>query len=147
VSKNHGRIEVRKCCATSDREYITTFRDYEKWVGLQCIVRVESTRVKGGQTTTETRYSISSLKGNAHKLHQAVRGHWGNENKLHWVLDVAVDEDRSRVRKDHAPDNSALLRYMAVNLLMQEHTAKGGIKAKRLQAGWNEEYLLKVLSG
>jgi predicted transposase YbfD/YdcC len=78
---------------------------------------------------------------------QAIRSHWGIENGLHWTLDIAFAEDRSRVRKDHAPENLAVIRHMALNLLKQETTAKGGIKAKRLQCAWSEEYLLKVLAG
>jgi predicted transposase YbfD/YdcC len=75
-----------------------------------------------------------------------VRKHWSIENKLHWVLDVALNEDRSRVRKDQAPESLAVLRHIALNLLKQEKTAKGGIHAKQLQAGWKEDYLLKVLT-
>ena len=92
------------------------------------------------------RYYISSLPSNAERILQAVRNHWSIENKLHWVLDVALDEDRSRVRKDQAPENFAVLRHIALNLLKQEKTAKGGIHAKQFQAALNEEYLLKVLA-
>ena len=97
--------------------------------------------------SSETRFYISSLAGSAKQILHAVRSHWVVENGLHRVLDVAFDEDQSRVRKDHAPANLAVLIQMAVNLLKQEKSAKGGIKAKRLQAGWNENYLLTVLSG
>lgn len=77
----------------------------------------------------------------------AVRSHWGIENELHWTLDLAFDEDGCRVRKDHGPENFALLRHIALNLLKQETTCKRGINGKRLLAGWNQEYLLKVLTG
>jgi hypothetical protein len=76
-----------------------------------------------------------------------VRSHWGIENELHWTLDLAFDEDRCRVRKDHGPENFALLRHIALNLLKQEKTCKRGMKGKRLLAGWNQDYLLKVLAG
>ena len=110
---------------------------------LRCFLRA----FIAGVETVNTRFYISSLPPNAKRILQATRQHWGIENRLHWVLDIAFNEDRSRVRKDHAPANLAVLRHMAVNLLKQETSAKGGIKAKRLQAGWNEDYLIKVLSG
>jgi len=75
-----------------------------------------------------------------------VRKHWAIGNELHWVLDVALNEDFNRVRKDHAPENFAVLRHIAINLLKQEKSAKGGIHAKQFQAALNEEYLLKVLA-
>jgi hypothetical protein len=75
----------------------------------------------------------------------AAREHWGIENSLHWVLDMAFDEDSSRVRKDHAPQNLATLRQLALNLLRQEKTDKNGVKARRLRAGWDNDFLLKVL--
>ena len=95
---------------------------------------------------TEDFFIISQLS-QAEKILKAKRSHWGIENRLHWVLDIAFDEDRSRVRKDNAPQNFAVLRHMALNLLKQEHTVKAGIKAKRLKCGWDADYLLKVLAG
>lgn len=147
VNKNHGRIEIRQCWTTSDPEYLSTIRDQQKWKGLSSIIMIVAERITDRHTTTETRYYISSLPTNAERQLQATRDHWGIENSLHWVLDLAFNEDRSRVRKDHAPANLAVLRHIAVNLLKQEATAKGGTKAKRLQAALDEAYLLKVLSG
>ena len=95
----------------------------------------------------ETRYYISSLTSDARRLAQAVRSHWQVEPSLHWVLDLAFLEDTCRIRKDHAPQNLAVVRHIALNLLTQETTAKLGIKNKRLRAGWDEDYLLKVLLG
>lgn len=77
---------------------------------------------------------------------QTIRAHWQIENSLHWVLDIAFCEDDSRLRRDHAPHNMALLRHIALNLLKQELSLKVGIKARRKRAGWDNAYLLKVLS-
>lgn len=79
-------------------------------------------------------------------LLRAIRDHRGIENSVHWVLDVVFHEDHSRVRKDHAPQNLAILRRIALNLLRKEKTAKGGIQAKRLLCAWNDQYFLKVMS-
>lgn len=147
VIKGHGRIDVRECWVTSDPEYRAYLGSAKQWCGLQSLVMLKRRRIIAGEETVKTRYFISSLPANAPQILKATRQHWGIENGLHWVLDVAFNEDRSRVRKDHAPANLAVLRHMAVNLLKQETSAKGGIKAKRLQAGWNPDYLLTVLSG
>lgn len=147
VKKGHGRIDVRECWVTSDPEYLASVSSAHKWISLQSLVMIVRRRIIDGEETVKTRFYISSLEANAKRILKATRQHWGIENGLHWVLDVAFNEDRSRVRKDHAPANLAVLRHMAVNLLKQETSAKGGIKAKRLQAGWNQDYLLKVLSG
>lgn len=146
VNKGHGRIETRECWSTSEPAYLNLIRDRENWLGLRSIAMVVSTRMVGDKQTQKIRYYISSLPSDPERLLHVVRRHWAIENELHWVLDVAMNEDHSRVRKDQAPENLAVLRHIALNLLKQEKTAKGGIHAKQLQAAWKEDYLLKVLS-
>ena len=145
-SKHHGRFERRRCWTIAAPDLLRVLRDHEEWANLRTLVMVQAERTTPQQTTVETRLFISSLPPQAAPLLAAVRGHWGIENRLHWVLDVAFGEDGCRVRKDHAPHNLAILRHIALNLLKQESSAKVGIKTKRLRAGWDEAYLLKVLS-
>lgn len=140
---DHGRIEVRRYYATNDIEWL---RNKDAWSGVESIAMVERERtVAGEETTRERSYYISSLAAEAQKIGAAIRQHWTIENSLHWVLDIGFREDRSRIRKAHAPKNLATLRHIALNLLKQEKSLQVGIKSKRLKAGWDEAYLLKVL--
>ena len=140
---SHGREEIRNYLMLSNiRERVDPTH---KWEKLQSIGMVESVRTQDGKTTVEIRYYISSLPNDAQKLGHAIRSHWGIENQLHWVLDVAFNEDKCRIRKDNAPQNFAVLRHLAMNLLKREKTAKVGFENKRLRAGWDNDYLEKVL--
>ncbi len=146
VKKGHGRIDIRECWSTSAPDYLAYIEQADQWEGLQSISIVIRRRIVNGvEEPAKVRFYISSLPADSKRILKSTRYHWGVENGLHWVLDIAFNEDRSRVRTGHAPANLALLRHMAINLLRRETSAKGGIKAKRLQAGWNENYLLKVL--
>jgi predicted transposase YbfD/YdcC len=147
VNKDHGRIEIRQCWTISDPEYLANVRELSRWTGIQSLVMILSERRIGEEIEIQDRYYISSLESNAEKILKAKRSYWGIENRLHWVLDLAFNEDHSRVRKDNAPQNFAVLRHMALNLLKQEHSVKVGIKAKRLICGWDTAYLLHVLAG
>lgn len=143
VENDHGRLEKRRYWVTSKMDW---FRERGEWAGLTSVGMVESTREVDGKTSREVRYFISSLPGdNAEKFAGAVRSHWSVENNLHWVLDVAFDEDRSRVRKDNAPQNMAMLRHVALNLLKADTSTKVGIKTRRKMAGWSNEYLAHLL--
>ena len=147
VSKGHGRIEIRQCWTISDPEYISTLCDVEDWSKLKSIVKVTAERRVGDKTSLQERYFIASLDGEAEQALYAVRTHWEIENCVHWVLDIAFREDESRIRKGDGAQNMAVLRHIALNLIKQEKTAKCGVKAKRLKAAWDENYLLKVLAG
>lgn len=147
TDKGHGRLEIRQCWTIADAALVNYLRNRAGWRNLRTIVKVVAERRVNGATTIEARYFISSLDGDARRMLTAVRSHWGIENSLHWVLDIGFDEDHQRVRKDNGPANFAVLRHIALNLLKQEKSVKAGIKAKRLKAGWDEPYLLKVLFG
>jgi predicted transposase YbfD/YdcC len=139
----HGRIEVRKVWCTPEVQWL---KEHGDWPGLRSLAVVESHRQVLGRTSVERRYYISSRCGtDAEAMAEVVRDHWGIENRVHWQLDVSFNEDQCRVRTGHAAENLSRLRRMALNLLKQEKSAKVGIKGKRLKAGWNPNYLLKVL--
>ncbi len=142
--ENHGRSELRRYWTTST---LDTLRTRESWRNLQTIGVVEAERGMNGETTTERHYYILSLPNNAKTFGNAVRSHWGIENAVHWVLDIAFREDECRIRMGHGPENFAVLRHIALNLLRQETTFQGSIKSKRHRAGWNDSYLKTVLHG
>jgi len=142
VEKDHGRIETRRYYQSAQVDW---FADRAKWEGLQSVGIVEALREIGGQRTVERRYYLTSLPLGVETFARAVRGHWGVENKLHWVLDVCFREDQSRARAGHAAENLATLRRLALNLLKREKTKKRGIKGKQLNASWNHAYLLRLL--
>ena len=147
IDIGHGRIETRKCSVISNFLFIDN-KD-GKWKKLNQVVKIESVReFKNSDKPAEkaTRYYISSLENNADQYQKNIRSHWGIENKLHWTLDVAFSEDSSRKRNKNAAQNYSILLKIALNLLKNEKTEKQGIAGKRLKAGWNENYLLKVLS-
>lgn len=141
----HGRTVVRECWVVSDPAVLAYINAYKAWPGARSLVKVLARSGQGEQLTVETRYFISSLEADAQTVLQTVRTHWHIENGLHWVLDIAFREDDCRIRRDHAPQNMALLRHMALNLLKHETSLKVGVKVKRLWAGWDNAYLLTVL--
>jgi predicted transposase YbfD/YdcC len=142
VEKDHGRLETRRYYQSVELDW---FADRPKWEGLQSVGMVEAIREIRGQRTVERRYYLSSLPLGVETFARAVRGHWGVENKLHWVLDVCFREDQSRARAGYAAENLATLRRLALNLLKREKTKKRGIRGKMLNASWDHPYLLRLL--
>ena len=145
TSEGHGRQEERQCWIIDDREQLDFIRHREAWAKLQTIVMIRSHRQEGSKTTTEDRYFISSALADAQRLLEAKRAHWGIENELHWVLDVAFQQDKHQLTLGNGAANFAVLRHIAASLLKQEKSAKCGMANKRLRAAWDEAYLLKVL--
>lgn len=144
VDTGHGRVETRKCTVIRNLAHLTGEKE---WAGLTSLIRIESERFikASGKTETETRYYISSKNESAAYFQKNVRGHWAIENKLHWVLDVAFHEDQSRKRAGNAAQNFSLINKIALSLLKADLSLNRSIKIKRKKAGWDRDYLIKVL--
>ncbi len=149
ADKGHDRIETRTYRLIELPEGIAWETEKQAWPGLRSIGIAQSTRQIGDKITTDTRYYLTAIPtdpaNSAKRFARAVRWHWGIENSLHWVLDVCFSEDECRVHKDHGPENLAVIRHLALNLLGRDTTTKAGIKTRRLKAGWNEPYLEHLL--
>jgi predicted transposase YbfD/YdcC len=138
----HGRIETRKCSIITDLKYIDQRAD---WKNLQSIIRIDSERVikSTGKIEQEQRYYISTHT-NAQKINKSIRSHWGIENKLHWLLDVAMNEDDSTKRRGYASQNFSIINKICLNLL-KKNERKMGIRRKRNVSGWDNQFLLEIL--
>ena len=148
INKDHGRLEIHQCWTISHPQYPAYLDPHTGWAGLQTVVRIEAQRQPmRTDPTQEVRYYLSSLAADPQRLNQVARTHWTIENELHWVLDAAFAEDQSRVGQGYGAENFAVLRHIALNTLKQEKTATIGIQNKRLRAGWDNDYLFKVLMG
>lgn len=156
VTKAHGRLERHHHTVVADPAHLGWLQAAQQWPGLQALgrVQVERRALDGAapltRPATEVRYYLLSRVMRAEAFGAAVRSHWGIENQVHWVLDVTFHEDLSRIRAGHAAENVAVLRHIALNLLRQtaSTTPRGprSLKAKRLKAAWDNDYLLQVLS-
>ena len=142
VEADHGRIETRIAVISDD---IAWLKERHQWPGLEAIGKVIRSRQTEGKTTRETAYYLLSAKLSVERFAEVVRAHWGVENRLHWCLDVVMNEDQARSRMDNAPENLAVLRHMALNI-MRKDTSKGSLRVRFNRAAWNNKYLARLLT-
>lgn len=140
--KSRGRHEIREVWVTDQLDWLP---QKNEWKDLKSIVCLKSTRTINSKKSIEFRHYISSLEVDAWKIGKAIRSHWSVENKLHWQLDVSYGEDDCKIRKDNGAENFSVLRRATLNLLKSDKKTKAGIKNKRSKAGWDKEYMLKIL--
>lgn len=141
VDGGNGRIDTRTATVSRDVAWLNPTHE---WPGLACIGKIHRIRERLGEQTEHTAYYVLSKPMSASQLNRIARGHWGIENSFHWVLDVTMNEDWTRNRKDHGPRNIALLRRWALNTHRME-PSKGSAKGKLKRAGWDDHYLDQVL--
>jgi predicted transposase YbfD/YdcC len=142
VEADHGRIETRMATVSTDVAWLN--KDHH-WPGLAAVGKVQRRREIAGKTTSETAYYLLSTPLTPESFNEVVRSHWGVENRLHWRLDVVMNEDQDRSRLGNAPHNLAVLRHMAMNV-MQKDGEKGSLRGKFKRAGWDEPYLARLLT-
>ena len=142
VDADHGRIETRTATVSTDIDWL---RETHRWPGLCVIGKLTRSRETPTKTTTETAYYLLSAAITPERFGEVVRSHWAIENRLHWCLDVTFNEDQSRSRLDHAPQNLAVLRHMALNVIRKD-TTKDSNRGKLKRASWDERHLLKLLA-
>jgi predicted transposase YbfD/YdcC len=146
VEEGHGRKEKRVVSVLELDDWPIATKRRGEWAGLRTAVRVERTRQAGDHITTETHYFVSSLAPDPKRLGEVVRAHWGIENRLHWVLDVAFNDDHRQVRNATSAENLAVVARMALTLVQRDPSRKRGVAASRKKAGWNRDYLAHVLT-
>lgn len=143
TDSGHGRIETRRCWSSWDIAGVTP----SEWPGLGSVACIERIRQIGDKASKTRHYYISSLSGrDAREILRLSRGHWGVENQLHWCMDVVFAEDQRRIRKENADQNYTRLSRIALNLLKAEKSKKISIRQKRKLAGWDHDYLLKLIT-
>lgn len=142
--RSRGRDEVRRCAVLADSAELA-YLEAHHWPGLKSVAKLSRERNVKGQTTHEVAYYLCSFKAEAAKLLQAVRAHWGVENKLHWTLDVVFGEDAHTYVKPRGVDNMSVLRQLALNLLSQD-PSKGSLKGKRKRAAWDDDFRARILT-
>ena len=142
ISKGHGRIETRIASVSSDVGWL---QETHHWPGLAAVGKVTAIRQQDGAVSEQSRYYLLSEVFAAERFNTIVRGHWGIENRLHWVLDVTCNEDQARNRKGHCAENLALLRKLALNLARLE-SSKGSMRGKLKRAGWDDRFLISILT-
>ena len=142
VDAGHGRIETRTATVSTDIGFL---QENHRWPGLKAVGKVTRIRETALKTTTETAYYLLSAALTPERLNEVAREHWGVENRLHWRLDVTMNEDQDRTRLGNGPENLAILRHMALNA-MQKEGSKGSLRGKIKHAGWNDAFLSKLLA-
>lgn len=142
VDGDHGRIETRTAMVSTD---ISWLQKDHRWPGLAAVGKIVRVRETADKTTTESAYYLLSKALAPGRLGEVVRSHWAVENRLHWCLDVTMNEDQARNRLDNGPHNLAVLRHMALNLIRTE-TSKGSLKKKLRRAAWSDGFLTRVLA-
>jgi predicted transposase YbfD/YdcC len=135
----HGRVETRQCWVIDAKRYEKSFFQLKDWALLKSIIMVKSKRVLGNKQTEDTRFYLSSCEPCANKLLEVTRKHWSIENSLHWALDVTFREDESRIRKGAAPENFAIFRHIAMNLIKSNTSIDASVKRKRFMASLDDE--------
>ena len=147
LDADHGRVERRRYTVLSDPDLLACLDPTGAWPGLRSVIEVHAQRRTEAPTPCERRYYLSSLPPDAALLGQAIRAHWGIENRLHWVLDVQFREDASAVRSGDGAHTFTVLRQLALNLIRQDRTTRGSIASKRFRAALDDSYLARVLAG